>query len=74
MPSCISFKFKGFTHFLFKDLYNLHIVGSKVILLYFSYVDISRSCCDRITDLWGDIVLAVIVRVVMLVSKNLGLE
>jgi hypothetical protein len=59
---------------LFKDLYHLHKVGFKIILLYFSYVGIPRACCSGIAELWwGHIVLAVVDCVFILASRHLGL-
>ena len=49
------FFFKGFIHFLFKDLYHIHIFGFMIFFLCFSYVGRFRTCCGRIAESNEDI-------------------
>jgi hypothetical protein len=43
---------KGFIHFLFKSLYHLFKIGSKIIFLCFDCGRLSGACCRRIARLW----------------------
>lgn len=66
--------FKGLIHFLFKDLYYLHIGAFKVFCVYFNYTGIFRTCWGRKVGLYRrNIVLAVLI-VFILASRYLGSE
>lgn len=84
IPSTVFFlDFKGFINFLqflfwfcclFKDLYNLHIVGFKIFFSCFICAEIFRVCCGKIAGLWWRlIVLAVINHVLIFNSSEFSL-
>lgn len=66
---------KGFILFLFEDLYHLYIICFKIFYMCFSYVAIFVAYYHRITGRYcGNITLAVICFIFILVSIHLGLE
>ena len=65
--------FKGFIHFLYKNIYYLHASSFKVFVLCFSYTAILRTYCGKVAGLLKScIVLALIDCVFTLVCKYLG--